>query len=94
MLRRYDGTLSLQHLATSSPSFSAHLTGRQAHTAQWKDTGRTEKKTKTFLLSEKIFFVRIRVGLCKQKREIAAAVLLLPPFVENMLGHPSIVNCV
>ena len=65
----------------------------QAHTAQWKDSGKTENKTKTFLLSEKIFFVRIRVGLCTQKREIAA-VLLLPPFVENMLGHPSIVNCV
>ena len=93
MLRRYDGTLSLQHLATSSPSFSAHLTGRQAHTAQWKDRGKSENKTKTFLLSKKIS-VRIRVGLCKQKREIAAAVLLLPPFVENMLGHPSIVNCV
>ena len=93
MLRRYDGTLSLQHLATSSPSFSAHLTGRQALTAQWKDSGKSEKKIKTFLLSEKIFFVRIRVRLCKQKREIAA-VLLLPPFVENMLVHPSIVNCV
>ena len=93
MLRRYDGTLSLQHLATSSPSFSAHLTGRQALAAQWKNSGKSENKTKTFLLSEKIFFVRIRVGLCKQKREIAA-VLLLPPFVENMLGHPSIVNCV
>ena len=93
MLWRYDGTLSLQHLATSSLSFSSHLTGIQAHTAQWKDSGKTENKTKTFLLSEKIFFVRIRVGLCTQKREIAA-VLLLPPFVENMLGHPSIVNCV
>ena len=58
--------------------------------------GRTVARLKTkqkHFYCQKIFFVRIRVRLCKQKREIAA-VLLLPPFVENMLGHPSIVNCV
>ena len=84
--------------ATSRHFLSFILRASHGHTSthrtmegQWQD--RKQNKTKTFLLSEKIFFVRIRVGLCTQKREIAA-VLLLPPFVENMLGHPSIVNCV
>ena len=82
--------------ATSRHFLSFILLASHGHTSthrtmegQWQD----RKQNKNIFTVRKIFFVRIRVGLCTQKREIAA-VLLLPPFVENMLGHPSIVNCV